>query len=72
MTRMTGPDCAVMCNLINTHTHTHTRLIAVEGDDVEGFRILAGQRTTDSHLYLYYRERIKGLTSMKVLLWKYW
>ena len=25
MTRMTGPDCAVMCNLINTHTHTHIR-----------------------------------------------
>ena len=25
MTRMTEPDCAVMCNLINTHhTHTHT------------------------------------------------
>ena len=24
MTRMTRPDCAVMCNLINTHTHTHT------------------------------------------------
>ena len=23
MTRMTGPDCAVMCNLINTHTHAH-------------------------------------------------
>ena len=27
MTRMTGPDCAVMCNLINIHTyirkHTH-------------------------------------------------
>ena len=22
MTRMTGPDCAVMCNLINTHTRT--------------------------------------------------
>ena len=22
MARMTGPDCAVMCNLINTHTHT--------------------------------------------------
>ena len=20
----TGPDCVVMCNLINTHTHTHT------------------------------------------------
>ena len=26
MTRMTGPDCAVMCNLINTHTHTYTHL----------------------------------------------
>ena len=24
MTRMTGPDCVVMCNLINTYTHTHT------------------------------------------------
>ena len=25
MTRITGPDCAVMCNLIkHTHTHTHT------------------------------------------------
>ena len=24
MTRMTGPDCAVMCNLISTHTNTHT------------------------------------------------
>ena len=24
MTRMTGPDCAVMYNLINTHTHIHT------------------------------------------------
>ena len=24
MTRMTRPDCAVMCNLINIHTYTHT------------------------------------------------
>ena len=23
MARMKRPDCAVMCNLINTHTHTH-------------------------------------------------
>ena len=22
---MTGPDCAVMCNLINTHTHTRKK-----------------------------------------------
>ena len=26
MTRVTGPDCAVMCNLINTHAHTHTNI----------------------------------------------
>ena len=26
MTRMTGPDCAVMCNLLNTHTHTRSLL----------------------------------------------
>ena len=24
MTRMTGPERAVMCNLINIHTHIHT------------------------------------------------
>ena len=24
MTRMAGPDCAVMCNLINIHTYIHT------------------------------------------------
>ena len=24
MTRMTGPDCAVMCNFINTHIHKYT------------------------------------------------
>ena len=29
MTRMTGPDCVVMCNLINTYIHTyiHTYII---------------------------------------------
>ena len=26
MARMTGPDCAVMFNLINTHTHNHCQL----------------------------------------------
>ena len=25
MIGMTGPDCAVMCNLINIHTYMHTR-----------------------------------------------
>ena len=27
MTRMTGPDCAVMCNLRNTHTRTHIHIL---------------------------------------------
>ena len=28
MTRMTGPDCAVMCNLINIHTYIHTYILS--------------------------------------------
>ena len=27
MTRMTGPDCVVMCNLINTYIHTYILLL---------------------------------------------
>ena len=33
MTRMTGPDCAVMCNLINTHTYRKNRLTHSRGDN---------------------------------------
>ena len=33
MTRMTRPDCAVMCNLINTHTHTKRILPRKIADD---------------------------------------
>ena len=33
MTRMTGPDCVVMCNLINTHTHTHTHSLIRPWED---------------------------------------
>ena len=36
MNRMTGPDCAVMCNLINTHTHTH---IPPSEDQCEWYRM---------------------------------
>ena len=31
MARMTGLDCAVVCNLINTHIHTNTRTGAGTG-----------------------------------------
>ena len=34
MTRMTGPDCVVMCNLMNTYTRTraHTHSIGLEAE----------------------------------------
>ena len=36
MTRMTGPDCAVMCNLINTHAHTHIHTHTHAGGGAQG------------------------------------
>ena len=42
MTRMTGPDCAVMCNLINTHTHTHEHRMGT-GTTITGTRIGLGR-----------------------------
>ena len=38
MTRMTRPDCAVICNLINTHTqtHIHTHDLTGVGGKFEG------------------------------------
>ena len=39
MTRMTEPDCAVMCNLINTHTHTHTHTHTPWEDQCEWHRM---------------------------------
>ena len=32
--RMTGPDCAVMCNLINIHTYIHTLLRRLPKDQI--------------------------------------
>ena len=39
MTRMTGPDCAVMCNLLNIHTYIHTYI------QVQSFTYLGGAVT---------------------------
>ena len=45
MTRMTRPDCAVMCNLINTHTHTHTHThTIVASEPGRDGKILCGHR----------------------------
>ena len=48
MTRITGPDCAVMCNLINTHTHkyththTHTHTHSHNSDNLGGNKEAGG------------------------------
>ena len=39
MTRMTGPDCVVMCNLINTHTHTHTHIHTVQDTHINSYLV---------------------------------
>ena len=38
MTRMTGPDCVVMCNLINTHTHTFRKQGGEQGGEQKVLR----------------------------------
>ena len=48
ITRMAGPDCAVMCNLVNTHKHVHrygswTDLAAEEDPKGRGIGTLLGK-----------------------------
>ena len=46
MTRMTGPDCVVMCNLINTHTHTlkeRVGSVAANLDNLESNKEAGGE-----------------------------
>ena len=33
MTRMTGPDCVVMCNLINTYIHIYIHIYTQHGEE---------------------------------------
>ena len=53
MTRMTGPDCVVMCNLINTHTHTHTALRFRPRAVVAGRGVVAVCTRISSQEYVY-------------------
>ena len=39
MTRMTGPDCVVMCNLINTYIHTISIIDPPREDQCEWHRM---------------------------------
>ena len=71
MTRMTGPDCAVMCNSINSHTHVvsiidrHRPSRRVEGILV---RTRDGPRPVPRHVdaprdFLFYFLRTRGLAT---------
>ena len=53
MTRMTGPDCVVMCNLINTYIHTY----------IHTCNLINTYIHTYIHIYILYY-KILGITVM--------
>ena len=57
MTRMTRPDCPVMCNIINiyTHTHTHTHTHTTYNPDESG-KMLPLYLYIPIYLYLWDRK----------------
>ena len=61
MTRMTGPDCVVMCNLINTHTHTHTIVSLIL------FEYLDYARLKENH----YSNILEGICYLVILLFRF-
>ena len=62
MTRMTRPDCAVMCNLINTHTHTSS---GGGGGEMGGGGILKCRSTTQRcHFRSRFDDRVSILKSL--------
>ena len=61
MTRMTGPDCAVMCNLINTHTHTH-RMTRTTGPDCA---VMCNLLNTHTHTHTQCRILVANAQSLQ-------
>ena len=60
MTRMTGPDCVVMCNLINTYIHTY-RHTYIHTTVVTHICIYSSEPCTNIHvpkykIYLVYKQ----------------
>ena len=59
MTRMTGPDCAVMCNLINIHTYIHTYTYiyfpcsADQVQDWQPYPVDSYSAICDDHTYIH-------------------
>ena len=59
MSRMTGSDSAVMCNLINTYTHTHmdtTGLMVVR----QGMRVVGVPVGTEQFQRDFLQEAVNG------------
>ena len=56
MTRMTGPDCVVMCNLINTHTHTHSENSKEAGGEAQ----VLGKNCTSRESVFHLSRLIRG------------
>ena len=54
MTRMTGPDCVVMCNLI-MHTYIHTEMQTY----IERYCMTPRQRDDDNNLSVGNRNHLK-------------
>ena len=67
MTRMTGPDCVVMCNLINTYIHTYVHITDnyITGSLFEylGTRHLGPTRTTRDTVVFQIRTAYKGIVT---------
>ena len=60
MTRMTGPDCVVMCNLINTYIHTYEwhRMTRMTGPDCV---VMCNLINTYIHTYIHGRIDASGI-----------
>ena len=51
MTRMTGPDCVVMCNLINTYIHTYIHTFRMGEVWYGGRKVQIGAIKYSTHKY---------------------
>ena len=66
MTRMTGPDCVVMCNLINTHTHTHTHTQELDDNRHKHIHTLYIQITCSTPEAFLFEEEMSTLDSPSI------
>ena len=48
MTRMTGPDCVVMCNLINTYIHTYIHYLELLNNNPLDYTVLSSTDVSHS------------------------